>query len=82
MTRKEQIEREAKSQNHRHFTYGDSDVHSFIEGAQWADATMIELVCDWLIENACNYLICGDGRDEYYLDDEQMAHDLRQEILK
>lgn len=41
MTRKEEIKQAAYAPEHRHYTYADSDVKSFIEGAEWADKTMI-----------------------------------------
>lgn len=37
----------------------------FIEGAQWADRSMIDKVCDWLVENAKNYMMQGEGRCWY-----------------
>lgn len=46
MTRQEQIEKEA----HRVSNNGD-EYTSFIQGAEWADKTMIEKACKWLKEN-------------------------------
>lgn len=46
MTREEEIEKEA----HRVSNNGD-EYTSFIQGAEWADKTMIEKACKWLKEN-------------------------------
>lgn len=43
MTREEKIKKEA----HRVSCNGD-EFSSFILGAEWADETMIEKVCDWI----------------------------------
>lgn len=45
MTRNEQIEKEA----HR-VSYNGDEYSSFIQGAEWADKTMIEKACEWLIQ--------------------------------
>ena len=45
MTRDEQIEKEA----HR-VSYNGDEYSSFIQGAEWADKTMIEKACDWLLQ--------------------------------
>lgn len=45
MTRDEQIEKEA----HR-VSYNGDEYSSFIQGAEWADKTMIEKACEWLIQ--------------------------------
>lgn len=46
LTREEEIEKEA----HRVSNNGD-EYTSFIQGAEWADKTMIEKACKWLKEN-------------------------------
>ena len=43
MTREEQIEKEA----HR-VSYNTDEYHSFIQGAEWADKSMIENACNWM----------------------------------
>lgn len=43
MTRDEQIEKEA----HR-VSYNGDEYSSFIQGAEWADKTIIEKACEWL----------------------------------
>ena len=45
MTRDEQIEKEA----HR-VSYNGDEYSSFIQGAEWADKTMIDKACEWLIQ--------------------------------
>ena len=45
MTRDEQIEKEA-----RRVSYNGDEYSSFIQGAEWADKTMIEKACDWLLQ--------------------------------
>ena len=53
MTREEEIKKEA-------FEYADKELigiidfkkeAAFIEGAMWADRTMIEKACEWLVKN-------------------------------
>lgn len=44
MTRDEQIEKEARRASHC-----SDEFTSFILGAEWADKTMIEKACEWLI---------------------------------
>lgn len=46
LTRQEEIEKEA----YRVSNNGD-EYTSFIQGAEWADKTMIEKACKWLKEN-------------------------------
>ena len=50
MTREEQIEKEA-----RLVSYNGDEFTSFIQGAEWADKTMIEKACRWLEENIDAY---------------------------
>lgn len=56
MTRKEQIEKASKE-----FAYNVSSIRpelnadSFKQGAEWADKTMVEKVCEWLEENIDAY---------------------------
>jgi hypothetical protein len=47
----------------------------FIEGAQWADKSMIEKVCDWLVENAKNYMMQGEGH--YWYDSVKLKHAIK-----
>lgn len=47
----------------------------FIEGAQWADRTMIDKVLDWLIDNAKNYIMKGEER--YWYDCVKLKHDIK-----
>lgn len=43
MTRKEEIEKEAFR-----VSYDGDEFQSFIQGAEWADKTMIDKACEWL----------------------------------
>ena len=62
MTRREEIEKQAEitvfpwdePQEQNKFQDG------FIEGAKWADKTMIEKAVKWLFENVYDYLIPED----------------------
>lgn len=45
MKREEQIEKEAKR-----VSYNSDEFNSFIQAAEWADETMIEKACEWLIQ--------------------------------
>lgn len=47
----------------------------FIEGAQWADKSMIDKVLDWLIDNAKNYIMKGEER--YWYDCVKLKHDIK-----
>lgn len=55
MTREEQIENEA----YRVSNNGD-EFSSFIQGAEWADETMIDKVCKWLYKST--YKHADDSR--------------------
>lgn len=37
----------------------------FIEGAQWADKSMMDKVLEWLVDNAKNYMMKGEERYWY-----------------
>lgn len=57
MTRREEIEQQASLTV---FPWDDVREQSkfedgFIEGAKWADKTMIEKACDWLMRYGCEY---------------------------
>lgn len=47
----------------------------FIEGAQWADKTMIDKVCDWLVDNARNYMM--KGTECYWYDSVGLKHAIK-----
>ena len=62
MTRREEIEQQASLTV---FPWDDVREQSkfeegFIEGAKWADKTMIEKATQWLFENVYDYLIPED----------------------
>lgn len=57
MTRKEEIARASKDYHlnrHPNFTFGE--YVAFIDGAEWADRTMIDKACEWLEKKACLYV--------------------------
>lgn len=51
MTREQQIEKEAYRVSNN-----SDEFNSFIQGAEWADETMIDKVCKWLEFNYTEYL--------------------------
>ena len=67
MTRREEIEQNALSK----YPQGTNRYNKFIEGAKWADKTMIEKACEWIIENMLHYV----SKDYTYEVD--MADDFR-----
>ena len=54
MNRQEEIDKNA----HEHFAHGwqGSLIDAYIEGAEWADKTMLDRVCEWLEDNIYDYL--------------------------
>ena len=52
MSRREEIIEKAQCIEH----YGMQEQFAFIAGAQWADKTMIEKVCDWCQCMALDYM--------------------------
>ena len=51
MTRTEQIEKEANR-----VSYNTDEFQSFIQGAEWADKTIIEKACEWLYKNTYKHV--------------------------
>lgn len=51
---------------------------SFEEGAKWADKTMIDKACEWLKQNAKNYVVTC--YDEGELNDEDLLNDFKEAI--
>ena len=59
MTRKEEIEKAA----HQKYPYEggtlgmicERSIPTFIQGAEWADKTMIDKACEWLMLYGCEY---------------------------
>ena len=49
---------------------------AFIEGAKWADKTMIERVCEWLKDNANGYLDWYDW-EECRLNTDNLLYDFK-----
>ena len=61
MTREEQILKKADKESEIFYkvndNYGDCFHGGFIDGARWADMTMIKRACDWLRKHSS----AGDG---------------------
>lgn len=80
MTRKEEIRQEAN----RKYPYEggikgmicENSIPIFIQGAEWADKTMIDKVCDWIHDMALDYMQ-GDITDVKW---EAMFADLRKYV--
>lgn len=53
------------------------DAHNFVRGAEWADRTMIDKVCDWLHLNVKNY-VDHDGGVEL----QELIDDFRKEMVE
>lgn len=78
MTRKEEIQWEAGGIVNRMVHRGvsehyDTYYQAFQDGATWADKTMIEKACEWIIENMPNYINFEKG----FIYEVDMADDLR-----
>jgi hypothetical protein len=74
MTRREEIEHawfsKAVQSNHRY------DEKSFKEAVEWADKTMIEKACEWIISNMPKYVKAN--RLDVFINNEDMANDFKQ----
>ena len=57
MTRKEEIKQKALSK----YPQGTNRYNKFIEGAEWADRTMIARFCEWIEEHIENAFVSIDG---------------------
>jgi hypothetical protein len=75
MNREEQIEKEAKR-----VSYNGDEFNSFIQGAEWADETMIEKMVKWLetINFEKDYIDRTDYggcffKEEYFINDFRKA---------
>ena len=72
MGRKQEIQNEAQER------YLFSSLFApFIKGAEWADSTLIEKVCDFITSNGKNYFVYDNIEDECYLDVESMTNDIK-----
>ena len=87
MTRKEEIEQQAMNSypdcpergfgtgDYEYPEFHDDEREAFIEGAQWADKTMIDKACEWLKLNAEDYVVTCYDKGE--LDSEGLLTDFR-----
>ena len=69
MTRKEEIEKVANE-----FYKGD-EVSTFVVAAQWADKTMIEKACKWILHNMPKYVKASQL--DVFINNEDMANDFK-----
>ena len=72
MSRKQEIQNEAAER----YLFA-SLFAPFIKGAQWADETMIEKVCEWVEANAEKYFVYDHIEDECHLDVDSMITELK-----
>ena len=72
MTREEQIENEAYRVSNN-----TDEFQSFIQGAKWADETMIEKACEWLSLNIDEYIIEGSREGISLENQKQLIIDFR-----
>ena len=85
MKRREEIEREAKQKYpYEEGTKGlicENSIPIFIQGAEWADKTMINKACEWLKEHIYEYIAVGNtdfGKPyDIHLCDEELFEDFR-----
>lgn len=78
MTRKEEIEKNAEERTLEIFGELDDfqDVtDGFIEGANWADKTMIQKASKWIEENIIDYIEADSTR--YYVNDKVLIYDFK-----
>ena len=79
MTRKEEIRQEA----HRKYPYEggtkglicENSIPIFIQGAEWADKTMIDKAYEWIISNMPKYVKAN--RLDVFINNEDMANDFK-----
>lgn len=78
MSREEEIIQEANTQYGVNHPFIDIAKESFIEGAQWAYKTMIDKACNWLKQNAKDYVVTC--YDEGELNDEDLLNDFKKSM--
>ena len=60
MIREQEIEKEAKR-----VSYNGDEFTSFIQGAEWADETMLKKARKWIKENFKNYIGADEFADDF-----------------
>lgn len=83
MKRREEIEKTA----HKKYPYEggtkglicENSIPIFIQGAEWADKTMIDKACQWLKENL-PYIVCKINASEYWLGKRDFIETFRKEM--
>ena len=77
MTREEEIKLAASC----HIAASNEDFkeyyEGFIAGAKWADKTMIEKACEWLENNASNYIIEHPFSSDVDFEEDKMVEDFK-----
>lgn len=58
----------------------EDEREAFIEGAKWADKTMVEKAVEWLKENVKDYVVTCYDKGE--IDDEGLLQDFRKAMLE
>lgn len=81
MSRKEEREQVARSYTNNIDnicgSVGEQTRNAFIAGAEWADKTMLDKACEWLMLNADDYI--WDGVEEH---SSAMRHDFINDFCK
>lgn len=81
MTREEEIKNEAKLKCHdiaSEVDYMSSAAYDgFIMGAEWADKSMIDKVCEWLNMNIIDYITEGSREGISHENQKQLIEDFR-----
>lgn len=79
MTREEEIRQEISLQLAGSFgNYSEGYEEGFIEGAKWADRTMMERVCNWLKQSEDDYYKYNAWKG-CYVDFDALIEDLKKE---
>lgn len=95
MKREEEIKQQANiytdnSDNYAEWSddggWSDSDDRefvekAFVEGAKWADKTIMERVCNWLKQNEDDYYKCDAWKGDY-VDFDSLIEDLKKAMEK
>lgn len=84
MTRNEEI-RQAVANYKRMFPLNNINKFTFIDGAEWADKTMLDNACRWLEDNVGEYIITKQrGIEDVYIryDIDALLRDFRKAILE
>ena len=79
MTRNEEIEQASKQGSIEHFGYEEGDYTiPFRHGAEWADRTRIEYICNWIYQHSEAYLFTNN--EGTWFDSNSLINDLRKAV--